>query len=589
MFVFVFPRMASLLTRLPAPKHAPLVAYEEDSSSDSEEEDTKQVIGPSYPPYGKRRGWTPLSDKDFGDGGAFPEVHVLQYPLGMGRKEKGNSTAVALKVDSDGKIKFDQIVKRGHKLGKHIQSTLDDMKPKEILDGLEKPDEEEIRKTTEKTAAALNLIVDRNTAAARATHVKKHNKEVEFIRYTPNQQSLEHNSGAKQRIIRLQEMPVDPFEPPKFKHKKLPNGPPSPPVPVMHSPPRKITAADQASWKIPPCISHWKNIKGYTIPLHHRLAADGRDLTQVKINPKFESLAQGLFIAERTARHEIQERSVLRKQVERQKKERKEDLLFKMAQQAQQGLARDMEDRDEEDYGEEQEEDVEAREERSALRKDRQREIRRDMRTEQRKADKRQEKGRARDSERDVSERIALGQKVGGKSKDSMYDSRLFNHSSDMSQGSTFDIYSKPLFNSSASQGIYRPKSNLDNDQYSGQATESLLEKSTSKFKADRGFEGSESSNAGGAGGRDKPVQFEADPFGLGQVFTDAKDTRTGSRALGKIGSKGGMSANAGGSRLDRDDASMKASGISGRTRKMEFSEDRGSSYRSSSDKRQRR
>ena len=113
---------------------------DEQTSSDSEEEDTKQVIGPSYPPYGKRRGWTPLSDKDFGDGGAFPEVHVLQYPLGMGRKEKGNSTAVALKVDSDGKIKFDQIVKRGHKLGKHIQSTLDDMKPKEILDGLEKPD-----------------------------------------------------------------------------------------------------------------------------------------------------------------------------------------------------------------------------------------------------------------------------------------------------------------------------------------------------------------------------------------------------------------------------------------------------------------
>ena len=30
------------------------------------------------------------------------------------------------------------------------------------------------------------------------------------------------------------------MEPPKFKHKKAPRGPPSPPVPVLHSPPRKV-------------------------------------------------------------------------------------------------------------------------------------------------------------------------------------------------------------------------------------------------------------------------------------------------------------------------------------------------------------
>ena len=33
---------------------------------------------------------------------------------------------------------------------------------------------------------------------------------------------------------------------------------------------------DQQEWKIPPCISNWKNSKGYTIPLDKRLAADGR-------------------------------------------------------------------------------------------------------------------------------------------------------------------------------------------------------------------------------------------------------------------------------------------------------------------------
>jgi SNW domain-containing protein 1 len=56
-------------------------------------------------------------------------------------------------------------------------------------------------------------------------------------------------------------MPVDPMEPPKFRHKKVPRGTGSPPVPIMHSPPRAITVKDQQDWKIPPCISNWKNPK----------------------------------------------------------------------------------------------------------------------------------------------------------------------------------------------------------------------------------------------------------------------------------------------------------------------------------------
>lgn len=36
----------------------------------------------SAPPYGQRKGWIPRTENDFGDGGAFPEIHVAQYPLG---------------------------------------------------------------------------------------------------------------------------------------------------------------------------------------------------------------------------------------------------------------------------------------------------------------------------------------------------------------------------------------------------------------------------------------------------------------------------------------------------------------------------
>ena len=33
-------------------------------------------------------------------------------------------------------------------------------------------------------------------------------------------QGPQYNSGADQRIIKMQDMPVDPLEPPKFRHKK---------------------------------------------------------------------------------------------------------------------------------------------------------------------------------------------------------------------------------------------------------------------------------------------------------------------------------------------------------------------------------
>ena len=37
-------------------------------------------------------------------------------------------------------------------------------------------------------------------------------------RYTPSQQGVAFNSGAKQRVIRMVEMQKDPMEPPRFKY-----------------------------------------------------------------------------------------------------------------------------------------------------------------------------------------------------------------------------------------------------------------------------------------------------------------------------------------------------------------------------------
>ena len=34
------------------------------------------------PLYGRRQGFVPRTQDDFGDGGAFPEIHIAQFPIG---------------------------------------------------------------------------------------------------------------------------------------------------------------------------------------------------------------------------------------------------------------------------------------------------------------------------------------------------------------------------------------------------------------------------------------------------------------------------------------------------------------------------
>jgi SNW domain-containing protein 1 len=156
-----------------------------------------------------------------------------------------------------------------------------------------------------------------------------------MIRYTPSQQGQAFNSGAKQRVIRMVEVQRDPMSPPRFKiNTKIPRGPPSPPAPVLHSPTRKVTAKEQKEWKIPPCISNWKNAKGYTIPLDKRLAADGRGLQQVHINENFAKLAEALYIADRKAREAVEMRAQLEKKLAQKEKEKKEEHLRTLAQKA---------------------------------------------------------------------------------------------------------------------------------------------------------------------------------------------------------------------------------------------------------------
>ncbi len=99
-------------------------------------------------------------------------------------------------------------------------------------------------------------------AAALPVRAAEKQQPAQYVRYTPSNQATSYNSGATQRIVKIVEAQKDPMEPPKFKtNTKIPRGPPSPPAPVLHSPTKKVSVKEQQEWKIPPCISNWKNPK----------------------------------------------------------------------------------------------------------------------------------------------------------------------------------------------------------------------------------------------------------------------------------------------------------------------------------------
>lgn len=388
--------------------------------------------------------------QDFGDGGAFPEIHVAQYPLGMGKSsteaEKKTSNALAVQLDAEGKIKYDVLARQGHSKDKVVYSKYTDLLPKEITSEddpeLQKPDEDNIKEITEKTRLALEKLTQSKIAAAMPVRCADKKGETQFIRYTPSQQGTAFNSGAQQRVIRMVEVQRDPMSPPRFKiNTKIPRGPPSPPAPVLHSPTRKVTAKEQKEWKIPPCISNWKNAKGYTIPLDKRLAADGRGLQQVHINENFAKLAEALYIADRKAREAVEMRAQLEKKLAQKEKEKKEETLRALAQKAREERAGV---RHSAAVGAGDKEDD--AKERDQLRHERHKERQRERNIARAAPDKRNRLERER--ERDISEQIALGLPAktisGGETQ---FDSRLFNQSRGMDSGfaddEAYNVYDK--------------------------------------------------------------------------------------------------------------------------------------------------
>lgn len=513
-----------LANLLPTPSR--LVYDREDelkANVSSKSSDSLVVAQAIAPPYGQRRGWVPRKLSDYGDGGAFPETPVVQYPLEMGQKGKeSTSNAVAVQLDAEGKVKYDVIARQGHTKDKVVYSKLTDLLPAEVVaesdPSLQKPTQEEVDEITEKTRQALQKLTNSKIAAAMPVRCAEKAGPPQYIRYTPSQQGVGFNSGAKQRVIRLVEAQVDPMEPPRFRiNRKIPRGPPSPPAPVLHSPTRRVTVKEQKEWKIPPCISNWKNAKGYTVPLDKRLAADGRGLQQLHINENFAKLAEALYIADRKAREAVETRAQLERKLAQKEKEQKEEHLRQLAQKARDERAgiKSGHSVGEPNVNEEERE-------REVLRQDRHKERARERNIARAAPDKRTRLQKER--ERDISEQIALGMPARGPSSNDMqFDQRLFGQAKGLGQGyaddEAYNVYDKPWREGgSMANHLYRPSRNLDKEVY-GEDLDKLVK--TNRFVPDKEFSGTDRS----VGGRQGPVQFEKeeDPFGLDQFLSQAK------------------------------------------------------------------
>jgi SNW domain-containing protein 1 len=406
---------------------------------------------------------------------------------------------------------------------------------------LARPDAEEEKDETERTRKELEKLVNFKTTLSTPSAIQGQG-ESSFIRYTPTS-SL---STGKQRIIRLTNMAPDPLEPPKFKHRKAPPSPPSAPVPVMHSPPRKPSAKDLEDWKIPPCISNWKNNKGYTIPLDKRLAADGRGLQEVSINDNFAKLSEALYLAERTAREQVTKRAEIERRLRLREQEKKEEMLRQIAQEARRERAGSLSPTKSNQKTEDNEEELKSRSERDQVRRERRKEIDRELRIQRNKSTA------VRNLDRDVTEQIALGMAMPQKSSEVMYDQRLFNQTEGLDAGfgddEAYNIYTKPLFQGSSANQLYRPKKELESENYGTEEDLNKL-KDTSKFRPDKGFSGAEAKKEARSG----PIAFEKDKlaqeqsqtsngnttedlFGLDAFLSQAKTQSVQKKPLDKIG-----------------------------------------------------
>lgn len=465
------------------------------------------------PSYGDREDWVPRTAEDFGDGGAFPEVHVAQFPLEMGRNahqraqaSRSSNALVPLTTDAQGRTRYDAIVRQGHEAGAVVHT-----RPSALVgrryseEEMERPDEKEIADTVERTRRAMKEKLASVLVSTNASRAPSENgaspSEARLVRYTAASSGASDASGASQRLVKIVEKRLDPLEPPKFRIQKSAQlDEAEAPVPVLQDAPKKLTRDEANAWAIPTPFSNW-NSGGFTIGLDKREMAAQLDREEVQISSKFPAMAAALDAAQQSAREQVAYRARLEQQKQLQQRELEEQQAREIARQARDkrsGIRAEAEFNETED-------ETQARLARDAMRSEMRRDIVDDARRERMGSKAKATAAPVRPShssgERDISERIALGQTVPQAQGEALFDSRLFNQTQGLDHGfvndEDYNLYDRPLLQTGREEALFKGVGQREGEVFQE-------EFSIDRFKDNRG-------SRQGARSASGPVEFEKD------------------------------------------------------------------------------
>merc|ERR1719231_566140 len=163
----------TLFDILPAPLHAPApkVSKEENEQQQSDDKNNQQstfkAVADTVPPYGHRKGWAPRHEYDFGGGGAFPEIHMAQYPPFFGNPARQSSNALVKTFDTQGNPQYESLLTQAPNAQKVIHATPLAMQSHSLdLSKYTGATEEEIANTTQKTVQALSGVLNKKIATS---------------------------------------------------------------------------------------------------------------------------------------------------------------------------------------------------------------------------------------------------------------------------------------------------------------------------------------------------------------------------------------------------------------------------------------
>lgn len=475
------------------------------------------------PGYGERDDWVPRTAEDFGDGGAFPEVHVAQFPLEMGRNVQkaliGRNTGalVPLTTDAEGRTRYDAVVMQGHGAGAVVHTRPSALVGRRYTDEeLERPSEDDVADTVERTRRAIqqrmsSILVETN--ASRPSESLGKPAEPQLVRYSAAASSDAHAAGASQRLVKIVEKKADPLEPSKFKVQKTATLlETEAPVPVLHDAPKKLSKEEADAWVIPVAFSNW-NSRGFTIGLDKREIATASAGQDTAISSKFATMAAALDTAQQSAREQVAYRARLEQQRQLQQRELEDQQAREVARLARlkrAGIYAEAE-------ATETEEERQARMARDAvreeMRRDREDESRRERMGSRTKATAAVAPSRSH-GERDISERIALGEAV-PRAQEALFDSRMFNQTQGLDHGfvndEEYNLYDKPLLSTGREEALFRSVNQREGEIFQEEFSMDKLQKDD-RFRVDKPFSGAERpSGSKSSHARSGPVEFERD------------------------------------------------------------------------------